>query len=498
MKKISAALLILLTQAILLSSCAKRFVDWQNHTSFRSTGRNLSLTHIEPTEPILGRIDKFVHYVSIAVETVFFKELVGTIDSEVALGFEIKGVLPNGEVIKTVPKVVKASGEDAFLSFDNMVMIEPFLYTGQNITMTIWFKAVEKERTGNVKGRLASAGDVLSSLNPFMSHALKVTEKLFQSIIGASSQAKKVWKYSFTPHPVSGLIHDKPEMLFTAARHILMAIPPADAPARYQQIKPQFLFTKLKLRGNRLVYKDTEEEYRETPYIILNITRYKRYPKPDTEIRKLTKKIDRYIENGNLKMARDAMANLAVAINEDQVITQNEKNLERTWREIRMARIDMLDAKKSGKKDARIKAMIAQLKLLVTIKKQFRTILEPHELQDISYRLNRLKEASEELSKEMNRVLPEAVLLALTRISDLEKRMAKLEKERLDRMIALVKAQRRPEIVTPPTIVDPRNITRVGTPIYKKWWFWTLIGAALAGGGVAIWYFTQPGPPGVF
>ncbi|MGA9653489.1 MAG: hypothetical protein WBV96_06220, partial [Polyangia bacterium] len=28
--------------------------------------------------------------------------------------------------------------------------------------------------------------------------------------------------------------------------------------------------------------------------------------------------------------------------------------------------------------------------------------------------------------------------------------------------------------------------------VYKKWWFWTSVGVALAAGGAAAWWFTRP------
>ena len=110
-------------------------------------------------------------------------------------------------------------------------------------------------------------------------------------------------------------------------------------------IKPQRFFPKLKMRGNRLVWSDTENEYTETPYVILNITRYKRYPKPNTPLKKLARKVDRLIENGNLKLAQSNLKALGAAINDDRVITENEKNLERSWRDFRQAWIAMLTAK---------------------------------------------------------------------------------------------------------------------------------------------------------
>ena len=45
-----------------------------------------------------------------------------------------------------------------------------------------------------------------------------------------------------------------------------------------------------------------------------------------------------------------------------------------------------------------------------------------------------------------------------------------------------------PGIVIPPPTQPPRKKRPRATPIYKKWWFWTIVGAAVAGGAVGTYF----------
>ena len=51
-------------------------------------------------------------------------------------------------------------------------------------------------------------------------------------------------------------------------------------------------------------------------------------------------------------------------------------------------------------------------------------------------------------------------------------------------------------IVVPPPIPPPRTKPRT-TPIYKKWWFWTIVGAAVAGGAVGTYFGVRSAKPDI-
>ena len=256
-----------------------------------------------------------------------------------------------------------------------MTVIQPFLYTGQNITITLYFQAVAEEESNNISGRIQGAAGLLKKLNPMAETAVSTAKSLFTSILGAFRKKEMQWKYSFTLYPADSVYRDKPELLFLAGRHILIAVPPSDAPeALRKKVNLRELTSKLKLRGNRLVWKESDEEYSETPYIILNVTRYKRYPNDDTELRKIVKQVESLFETGAYDRALEQLKNVGAAINEDKVITQNEKNLERSLMDFRKAKIEAAMAKAKGDNAEYIKQAEYQMKLIKNVLSEFQEI----------------------------------------------------------------------------------------------------------------------------
>jgi hypothetical protein len=467
--------------------CRSGGVDWSNHISFRATGPDLHLSQIDPRELVRGRVSRNLHYVSIALDAVFFRNLPGSSGDpeDFVFGVEIQGALPDGRVVKTVSDVRRTAGSNAFLSFDHLMLLEPFLYTGQNITLHLHFRRATPAEAMSIRSRLAGAGSLVRKLNPTAIQALESARQLFAGIIGAVDGRHRAWAYSFTLHPSDGVIRDKPDMLFTAARHILLTTPPPSAPEALRRIRPQQFVQGLKLRGNRLVWKDTEEEYTLTPYIILNITRYKRYPRPDTELRKLVAELRNHIESKNLVMARRLLPALGAAIARDPVITSTEKNLERAWAELWEARIGAMAAAEASDKAAELGHIARELRLLLKIKAQFRPILEPFELKDITFELGRRRDEAEERAREVGEAPLREVREALRRDEENEKRYAAREREEQEAALKRFTGTSTP--VVPPSDFLAKAPRRLDVGVsrdgwYRKWWFWTLVGVVVGAG----------------
>jgi hypothetical protein len=461
-------------------------VDWRDHASFRAARTDLALAHVGPEELVEGVISRNLHYVSIALDTVFFRNLPGLFGSDVAFGVEIHGARGDGRPVKTVLDVQTASSDQGFLSFDNVAVVEPFLYTGRNISITMHFKAIAKKATSHVKGRLAGAGDVIKKLNPASTGAVELAGSIFDSVIGAFFGTEQEYKYSFTLYPAESVYRDKPELLFTAARHILISVPPPGAPTEFHGFIPSKILPLLKLRGNRLVYKSTNEEFRATPYIVLNITRYKRYPKEDTDLRHNAKRVDTAIEQGNLKYARENLPNLASAIQNDPVITQQEKDLERSWMEIRTAKIQGLDAEQKGDWPGVVRERVRQVRYLVGMKKYFRQILEPFELKQIEYEVKSVARKAQEAATEKSVPLPEDLAKILEDDKGTDRMMAEESEARqkeLEKAMAL-----KPKMQF--TQIDPEGYFTY-KPVYKRWWFWAAI-VGVAGAAVGMTYLLSP------
>lgn len=486
-----------LALGVTLMSC-KNYINWKNHISFRSYGKGAQLSHIDPDETVHGAVRANLNYISMSLDTVFFRDLPGLSDRSVAFGFQLTGALPKGKAIKTVLDISKGVGEHAFLSFDNLVVVQPFLYTGQNVTITLHFRAVDKDEAANIRGRLQGAGETVKKISPASYAALDTGLDLFTSIISAFTKKEMSWKYSFTLFPVDSTYRDKPEMLLTAARHILLCIPTADAPRVYRKLKPRYLLRMLKLRGNRLVWKKSEAEYTKTPYIVLNITRYKRYPQPDTRLRQMARLVDNLIENKNYQLAQSNLSNLGTAINNDPIITENEKNLERVWRDMRAARIEAAMAIQNAKRleaqgskglaQAELKKAldqtILQIKYLGMIRSQFTPILYLYEIKKIQFLLSRLTMTGERLANkvghsmyELNRVL-----------KDYRKRVKGAKA--LMSLKKTYKPKPFPKIKLPP---EEELKAIAFKPLVKKWWLWTLVGLAAAGAGVGTYFLLKGG-----
>jgi hypothetical protein len=395
MKRTRASALFALS-GLALAACGSSALDWKNHLSLRSAGKgakSITLSHVDPNEVTENAISRDLHYVTVALDSVFFRNLPGIFSgATVVFGFEIQGVLKDGKSIKTVFEPIKSVGENAHLALDNVTVIQPFLYTGQNITITLYFQAVAEEEALNIGGRIQGAAGLLKKLNPMADVAVNTARSLFTSILGAFRKKEMQWKYQFTLYPADSVYRDKPELLFLAGRHILIATPPSTAPESLRKkVNLRVLTSQLKLRGNRLVWKETDEEYTETPYIILNITRYKRYPNDDTDLRKMVKQVESLYETGAYDRALEQLKNVGAAINEDRVITQNEKNLERSLMDFRKAKIEAAVAKQKGDNAEFIKQCEFQVKLLKNIQAEFKEILEPAEVKDFEFQMTRLQ-----------------------------------------------------------------------------------------------------------
>ena len=468
-----------------LAACRAQ-VDWRDHASFRATRGDLSLSHVAPEELVEGVISRNLHYVSIALDTVFFRNLPGLFGASVALGVEILGARADGKPLKTVLDVQVATPDSGFLSFDNVAMVEPFLYTGRNISITLHFKAIAKSATSHIKGRLAGAGDLIKKLDPNSTSALELAGSLFDSVVGAFFGDQQEFKYSFTLYPADSVYRDKPELLFTAARHILLSVPPPTAPTEFHGLLPSKLMPMLKLRGNRLVFKSSAEEYRQTPYIILNVTRYKRYPKEDTPLRQAAKVVDGALAQGNLKYARDNMPNLALAISNDAVITQLEKDLERSWFEIREAKLAEQDAAEKQAFDEVLKQKLRQVRYLVGMKQYFRKILEPFELKQIDYELHSGLRKAQELATEKRLAPPEDAAKLVAADRDADRRIV-VEKAQAAQALAAAAAKKPP----PQFTQFEQDGYFTYKPLYQRWWFWATV-LGVAGGTVGLTYMLMP------
>jgi len=464
----------LLPALLLVTSCGGKVV-WKNHFNFRTKGKQHVLTYIDPSESVTGVIQRHLHYASVALDTVYFRDLPTSGGSWVAFGCEIAGVLPNGRILRTVFDIQKS--KNGSVLFSNLPVLQPFLYRGRNITITLHFWSIPSELLSKLRGRLQSARQSTTRFDIMNQHAIEVARELFQFVSGSVYQREKHWLYRLTLYPVDGSMRDKPDLLFTAARHIMIAVPPAEAPSSYHIFRPHRIYKKLMLQGTRLASKATGTLYTGTPYIVLNITRYRRYPRSDTKVKTIERKIDNLIEHGEYAFARGFLYPLGQAIINDPVITQDEKNLAKMWKEFRAARIEAGIAKKKKDRKSELSQLISQFGLLSQIKYHFLKCLEPAELKDVNFRLMRLGRKIKETLVSLSIPPPPNYKATLATLKEVAKKR-RLEKERHQYKMNRARGRK----------IDWVKVERyyIGdkTPVYKKWWFWTIIGAVVVGGAI--------------
>lgn len=492
---------------LLLAGCHNH-INWQRHVSFRSYGKGLRLSQVTPEEMVHGEIKANMHYVSIGVESVFFRNLPESVGRKVALGFEINGLLLKGESVKTVLDVGDARGKHTLLSFNDLLVTKPILYRGGNVRLTLHFKGIPPAAGSNTLGRIAGAGDLLKSLDPGNTHALKTGLKLFNSIVGSAAMHKKWWKYSLILYPGESMFRDKPEQLFTAARHILLCLPPADAGGGAARLQPRYLLRMLKLKGRRLVWRDSGEAYHLTPYIILNIRRYKRYPNPGTKLKKMIKLVENLISEKSYGLAQSILLNLGWAINDDPVITENEKNLERLWRDFRKVRIykakalqKVSEAKERGDEKEwkfELKRALQQVNMQMTylglIRSQFAPILYTYEAKKIDYWASRLKKEGEHIARRIGEPIDKVSQVFNEYRRIVSTRGARVTEERSGK-------DYRPRALSSMKMPSEKELKSLSSSLsrdalWKKWWFWSLLGVAAVGMGVGGYFAFRPASAG--
>jgi hypothetical protein len=238
------------------------------------------------------------------------------------------------------------------------------------------------------------------------------------------------------------------------------------------------------MRGNRLVWAHNGKDYTETHYIVLNITRYRRYPVPNTPLRAAASQVDSLIEQGVLDSAKALLPQLSVAINADPIITSQEKNLERSWRDYREAVIAQKLAEKGNDKAEVVRQFEAQVRHLRHIRSQFASILYPYEKKDLDFKVSQLKLRAELLSKEGISADP-VVLAAKTYTEQAAKLAEAPERNPQEIELAPIDLKKEP----PPRLPTWRRV-------YQKWWFWAIVGPATAGAGAAAFVLLRPKTPG--
>src|SRR5438552_8879431 len=101
-------------------------VEWRYYAPFRVIGQERAVSPVDPAEVHYAGVASKLHYVSITVDSVFYRNLPGTMGKEVAIGIDLGGALP--APVKTVSEPSSAQGQEGLLFFERPFAIDPFIY----------------------------------------------------------------------------------------------------------------------------------------------------------------------------------------------------------------------------------------------------------------------------------------------------------------------------------------------------------------------------------
>lgn len=428
--------------AMLAVATAPRAEDihWRSHINVRVNAKDGSIGAPDPGELVAAKVSREIDYISLTLEHAFFRNMPGFRKKHrVAVGVEVEGILPDGRTLKTVGDLSQCTDSDCHVSFDEIPILQPALYPGRNVTFTITMRAAGEDEAKGFSGRIQGVAGILKKLGPGTDSALRAAASLHEMIIEGSSGAPITWKYRFSRYPADAVIGEDPSALLTAGRHVILALPPRDAPEELRRLKPERLLRELKWSGRRLVWRSSGEEYQGTPYVVLAVTRYKRYPNPDTELQTLKRRLVAAIEAGNADAAERHLRAMPAAITEDKILTNAERQLERTWLDEFSARLAAERAKAQNDAGAERNALRTQLAALLDVQEQFGHILEPAEKKDLEFRGRRVRRRIEVLDEKIGDGGSAALKKRIEEAAAEVKRVRaalKEEKERLRRVLA--------------------------------------------------------------
>lgn len=371
-----------------LDELRARWLDWRNHLTLRADEKD----QLGPATAVGD--DGFaaqLHYLSISLDTVYLRNLPGLMPgSTVVIGLEIQGLLPQGRVLKTVLGTLPSTGLDGVLKGDNLLQATvPVVYPGQNLTVTLHVQSVSADEVPNIAGRLAGAGSMLLRIDPRAATAVSMAGSLFASVLGAFRSSGGTWRYAFTLYPPESIYRDKPQVVLMPGRSVFMLMPPSNAPEELKKVPGAVVGNKLKLQGNRVVYRDSGDDFTLLPYLIFNMSRSHRSFDEGTELRMLIRTMESMHQTGGHESALETLRNVAAAIAQADYLTQNEKNLEMALLPVRKAKLEAALAKQKGDSAEQgrcLKRYVAELTRVLT---EFKTILLPAEMQEHTRGLKR-------------------------------------------------------------------------------------------------------------
>jgi len=262
----------LLTAAFTSAGCFGE-IRWAGHASFIARGGAIHRARADAPTAIRAGGD----WLSLRLDTAFFRDLPGLVDSDVVVGVEIRGV--SVRPLRTVLEPTKSDGEHGFLRLSRALEIAPFAYRGGPIEVELSFGRLDERGKTMLWRRLRQRGDAPHVVDPSGPPAVHEAQgSLFADFF---ADAGAIFRYTFALVPAGIDSADARGVRLAPGRHVLLARPPANAPRPYAGITPETVRAHLAVRDSRLVWREGGALFSELPYLVLRVRRHAHQPSSD-------------------------------------------------------------------------------------------------------------------------------------------------------------------------------------------------------------------------
>ena len=317
------------------------------------------------TDPGPNAIKANEHYVNIAVEEV--RIFGGGLATPLVLLLKSAGALPQGADFQAMLGQAKKPEDDGYFAWRRPVVISPFVYRGQPLTVEISLTHTSDGIAAQLDAAKREWGDVRHvDPNDYKRHALDAMK--------LEDEGSEVLRAAFAT------LAEGASLPLVAGRYVVFSHPEADTIA-----------DKITFDADRgLVWKDGDSPVKGVSFVTFMLNRRFRGPRRMETLLEMTRRtIDGAISGGNLDNAASANVKLPDIIDKDPHITNPEKALFKDFVKLYDLRIARRKAKEAKDKAALGTATDELVKHIGEMKTRNKDVMEPAEVADLNTRMRR-------------------------------------------------------------------------------------------------------------
>lgn len=331
------------------AGCAARATSfaWHDPLALRSCGpggRELTAAwFLAEPEAVLDN----AAYTKLAVTGLFLRE-VGLAPGETALvGLSLGGALAGGGLVQGVSEPVTVDAQGG-LEVKPAFSVEAFAFASE-LSLELTVLRVDAEQALAARKALAEAG---GPVWPYDERSVAAGRARFAAAIGLPRAGQQRWSTRM-------LLRERRKGVFgpslVAGRNVAFFQPPPQAPASLRQnVDFKILTTKLGMRGESPIWKESDEPFRAAPYAVFTLERARRLGWKDHPAYRKLAELDAHIEatavgtSGSLEKAQASLAEVPQAALSPNVFTAAEQELLKTLLELRRRRLAIAEAQQKS------------------------------------------------------------------------------------------------------------------------------------------------------